>query len=73
MRERCRGDDDLRVGCVDESGDGSFDVLERSPLGRRRCILYELLTEEHVGNKIKQNMEVQCSPGPPSPPRAQCS
>ena len=47
MRESCRGDDDWRVGCVDEPGDGSFDVLGRSPLARRRFVLYELLTEEH--------------------------
>ena len=37
--------DDLRVRCVDESGDESVDVLRRRPLGRRRCVLYEVLAQ----------------------------
>ena len=37
--------DDLRVRFVDESGDESVDVPSRRPLGRRRCVLYEVLAQ----------------------------
>ena len=39
--------DDLRVRFVDESGDESVDVPSRRPLGRRRCVLYEVLLRPH--------------------------
>ena len=57
--KRCRGDDDLRVGCVDESGDGSFDVLGEvhwegdaayctsCSLKSTGSLLYELLLKPH--------------------------